>query len=140
MLKIRFFISMLATLFLCACSKPKPVPVYTLTYEVDVLSGNPFSVQYYSDLYYASGKEQTTFFNQPSAPWPYTVWWATRSEATGDSDYYIKIEFPDYNNPSNIEHSIRVYANDTTLLDELKMTAYSGPVILKGKVPELTFN
>ena len=69
--------------------------------------------------------------------WPYTLWWGTRTSATEDNDYYIEVEFPNYSNLSNVTHGVRVFANDTTLIEEFNITNYTDPIILSGSIPEL---
>lgn len=138
MIRFRTISSLLALVVVISACKTKPIPVYSLTYEIDVFNQQPFDVTYYSDLYYASGNTSTIEVNKDTSDiWPYVVWWGTRTSASNDKDYFIQVEFPNYTNVNNVSHGVRVLANDTTLIDEINITNYTGPLILTGTIPEL---
>jgi hypothetical protein len=128
-----------AGLFFISCNKNKRDEIYNIVYAVDVFVSDTMSLEYHSDYYQSSGVLNTInpldtldhnlYLNN-------TLWLGTRVTTNEEEGYYISVDFQDVSIPVGTEYGIRIFVNDTILIDSKYGDANGGVMTVEGAIPE----
>ncbi len=121
-----------------SCNKKDPRPVYNVRYEINLHTQDTISIAYQSDYWSQSGNlkvfsphEEGTTHNINSD----LVWYAERTSPNRDEGYNIQVWFDDDADQLNYFRSVRVYVNDTNLIDSYESYSDTNTIILSGEFP-----
>ncbi|MBN8704083.1 MAG: hypothetical protein J0M08_13525 [Bacteroidetes bacterium] len=128
-----FFLStIVATLFI-GCKKDVVISSKKVQYEVIVLPNNEVSILYNSDYNTDNKSEkEITVTNTNGSQLTGNTWFATHIQ-NGAEEYYIKVKYTNYSNPTNLSYGVFVYVNDT-LRDYVIKNSYVPEIEIKGYV------
>lgn len=136
---MRIYLLLAIILLGVSCTKNQGEQLYNIVYEVDVYAHDSITIEYNSDLFFYSKTYSKIFpldTNEHSFNIDRSYWTGTRYTNNKEEDYYIKVNFNQYNNPNSYSFGVRIYANDTNLLDSKIFTNNTSEIILQGKVSD----
>jgi hypothetical protein len=138
-IRLNIILLIAAGLFFTSCKKNKRDQIFNIVYAVDVYASDTMSLEYHSDYYHSSGElkrlnpldtlEHNLYLSN-------TLWLGTRNTENEEEGYYISVDFEDVNVPAGAQYGIRVFVNDTILIDSKYGDANGGVLVLEGVIPE----
>ncbi len=138
MFKITFIFIFVFSVFVVSCKKKKGDTLFNITYQVDVFVVDSLNITYYSDYHFASGNIDLIYPLDETSHNLYldnTVWVGTRTTSDKEEGYYVKVNYGDLTIPTGVAFGVRVYANDTILIESKEGDASTTSITVEGKVP-----
>ena len=136
---IRYFLLLICISTIVSCQKNKRDQIFNIVYAVDVFACDSIAISYHSDYYVASGNlnfinpldtlDHNLYLNN-------TLWLGTRNTTNEEEGYYINVNFEDFNISSGASYGVRVYVNDTFLIDQHIGNYSNENITLSGNIPE----
>ena len=135
-IKYIFVIAILLSLY--SCSKNNEEPIFNVIYQVDVFTSDSLKVEYNSDYFFSTKSYKPIF---PLNSNNHTIidgaiWQGERLTNNREEDYYIKVSNLIYTNPNNYSYGVRVYVNDTNLIDSYEINSAQAEIVLQGKISD----
>lgn len=125
------FFFLISVLF--SCRKDVITSTKKIQYQVTVLPDNKVSILYNSDYNIENNtQKEIEVTNVNGAELSGDTWFATHLQK-GPEEYYIKVNFTNYNNPTNQNYGVFVFINDT-LRDYVVKNMFVSEIELKGYI------